>query len=368
LLVAGAVVGRRFTFEHLCQVAELPERAALDALDVLVRARVLREEDEEGWYAFSHDAIHATVYAEAGVARRRVLHRRALAALEQLGAPAADLAEQALAVGLREQGIAYSVAAGGAALEARAVQNAITHYERARACVRAGGPVLATSLAIAQLGQLYLHLARAYELDNDVEQAREVYQALRALAHERCATHVEIAALTHLALLAGRAADRDTMLALLWEARQVAEARGDPDALREIDALYAEVARHLAPVTGPGVAAVATETQVHGERVLALVDAMGRARRDCSGPNPVIRNVRGVAGATQRLPDGIVDLSMYRVGRSPRGERAGRRSDKARGRRRSWSPGHAKPTARLMRRSQQADGMQGMGLSEGPRV
>src|SRR5919201_130891 len=174
LLVAGAVGGTRFTFEHLCQVAELPERAALDALDVLVRAR-----------------------------------------------------------GLREQSVAYSVAAGDAALAARAVQDAITHYERARACVGAGGPVLVTSLAIAQLGQLYLHLGRAYELDNNVEHARMAYQALRTLAHERWATRLEIAALTRLALLAGRAADRDTALALLWEARQVAEASDDRDALME---------------------------------------------------------------------------------------------------------------------------------------
>src|SRR5262249_39572772 len=114
------------------------------------------------------------------------------------------------------------------------------------------------------IGQLYLHLGQAYELDADVEQARAVYQALRALAHERWAPRIEITALSHLVLLAGRTADRDTALALLWEARQVAEQSGDPDALRDIDALDAEVARGLVPVTDLGAAAVAAETHVHG--------------------------------------------------------------------------------------------------------
>ena len=352
LLVAGAVGGTRFTFEHLCEVAELPERAALDALDVLVRARVLREEDEEGWYTFSHDAIQATAYAEAGAARRRVLHRRALAVLERLGTPAADLADQALAAGLREQSVAYSMAAGDAALAARAVQDAITHYERARACVGAGGPVLVTSLAIAQLGQLYLHLGRAYELDNNVEHARMAYQALRTLAHERWATRLEIAALTHLALLAGRAADRDTALALLWEARQVAEASDDRDALMEIDTQHAEVARHLAPVTGRGAATVDKETQVRGE--LALASAMDRARPGTSSLSSEISEVRGEAWAPQRLPDDVVDISTYRVGRGPPGDGAGDRGDDARGRLGSRFSGHSQAAAWPKRQSQQA--------------
>jgi hypothetical protein len=264
LLVAAAVIGTRFTFEHLCQVAELPEGTALDALDVLVRARVLREENQEGWYTFSHDTIQATVYAAAGAARRRIFHRRALAMLAQRGTPAADLADQALAAGLHEQSVLYRVAAGDAALEARAVQDAIAHYERARTYLGDGGPVSMTSLTIGQIGQLYLHLGQAYELDADVEQARAVYQDLRTLAHERWAPRIEITALSHLVLLTGRTADRDTALALLWEARQVAEQSGDPDALRDIDALDADVSRELVPVTNPGAAAVAAETQVHG--------------------------------------------------------------------------------------------------------
>jgi adenylate cyclase len=263
LLVAAAVIGTRFTFENLCQVAEVPERAALDALDVLVRARVLREENQDGWYAFSHDTIQATVYEAAGAARRRMLHRRVLAVLEQRGTSAADLADHALAAGLYEQSVAYRVAAGNAALEARAVQDAIAHYEQARTDIGDNGPMAATSLTIGQIGQLYLHLAQAHELDANVEQARTAYQALRTLAHEHWAPRIEITALSHLALLASRTAERDTALALLWEARQVAEQSGDSDALRDIETLDAEVAHQPVPMTDSG-GAVRTEMPVHG--------------------------------------------------------------------------------------------------------
>jgi hypothetical protein len=188
LLLAGAIVGTRFTFEHLCQVAELPERAALSALDVLVRARVLREEAEEGWYSFSHGAIQATAYAEAGAARRCVLRRRAQAVVERLGTPAADLADRAqAAAGLQ---------------------------------------------------------SRAYELDDEVE----------------------------------------------------------------------------------------------GERGLALLGAIGRAAPDASDLISEVKEARGVAGVTQRLPAGVVHIGAYRVRRGPPVERAGLRSDEARGRIGSWSP------------------------------
>jgi DNA-binding SARP family transcriptional activator len=43
LLAAGSVLGQRFTFSQLCEVASLDENGALLAIDEIVRARVLRE-------------------------------------------------------------------------------------------------------------------------------------------------------------------------------------------------------------------------------------------------------------------------------------------------------------------------------------
>jgi DNA-binding SARP family transcriptional activator len=81
LLMAGATLGSRFTFDHLCGVAGVAEPAALDALDTLLGACLLHEEEETGWYGFCYDALRATVYAQAGAARRGQFHKRAMTVL-----------------------------------------------------------------------------------------------------------------------------------------------------------------------------------------------------------------------------------------------------------------------------------------------
>jgi DNA-binding SARP family transcriptional activator len=76
LLLAGAALGTRFTFEQARHVAELSEQAALEGLDEAVRAHLLRE-DGMGGYAFCYDTLRAVVSAQAGAARRQVFRRRA---------------------------------------------------------------------------------------------------------------------------------------------------------------------------------------------------------------------------------------------------------------------------------------------------
>jgi DNA-binding SARP family transcriptional activator len=294
LLVAGAMLATRFTFDQLWRVAEIPERDALDALDVLVRARVLREEGEEGWYAFTHATVQTLVSAEAGAARRQVAQRRVLAVLEQLGAPATDLADRALAAGLPEQGIAYGVAAGDAALGQRAVREAIAHYERARGQVDAGGPDLLARLSSELLGRLYVHLGQAYQLTGAMAMACATYDALRHLSQERSAAHLEISALAHLAMLRAGDGDRQTALSLLHEALGVAEANGDREALLDIDAQCAEISRRpaaeqLVEVTGREAAAVMDGAWVAGQRLPALAAVVDRAPHAGAGPDAQVK-------------------------------------------------------------------------------
>jgi len=142
LLRAGAVLGRDFDFESLVGVAGLGEAEGLRGLDELIERHLLREEAGGGaeelllysspTYSFSHEKIRQVAYTEGGSARRRVLHRRAFEVLEERGAPPADLARHALAGGLAAPAFSYSVAAGDAAMEVFAVEDAIEHYERAR--------------------------------------------------------------------------------------------------------------------------------------------------------------------------------------------------------------------------------------------
>jgi DNA-binding SARP family transcriptional activator len=82
LLAAGAVLGPDFTFEELCQVAQLAARDGLEALDEALQSLLLRESNHrrEGGggfsYHFADDKIREVVYAGAGDARRRVFYSR----------------------------------------------------------------------------------------------------------------------------------------------------------------------------------------------------------------------------------------------------------------------------------------------------
>src|SRR5215472_308766 len=76
LLTAAAALDEWFTAEAVCHVANVEELAGLRALEGLVRGRVLRERGD-GRYAFYHGFVRASVFTEAGEARRRTYQLRA---------------------------------------------------------------------------------------------------------------------------------------------------------------------------------------------------------------------------------------------------------------------------------------------------
>lgn len=85
LLEAAAVLGRRFDFDTLLEVSHEPESQLLDAVEALVKCRLLREEPEGGVYDFSHYKVREVVYRDIGGARRRLLHQSVAEALERRG-------------------------------------------------------------------------------------------------------------------------------------------------------------------------------------------------------------------------------------------------------------------------------------------
>ena len=115
LLAGGAVLEQQITFGRLCAVSNVDEDMALPALDELISGRLLLEAaqpDVVSTYVFANDMLRDVVYTEAGDARRRLFHRRALEILEGAGASAAVLAHHALAAGLAQAAFHYSLAAG----------------------------------------------------------------------------------------------------------------------------------------------------------------------------------------------------------------------------------------------------------------
>ncbi|MDQ4118097.1 MAG: AAA family ATPase, partial [Actinomycetota bacterium] len=84
VVAVAAVIGREFTDDVLSAAADLDEDALVHGLDELWRRGIVRDRDAGGTYDFGHDRIREVAYASVGPARRRLLHRRVAAALENV--------------------------------------------------------------------------------------------------------------------------------------------------------------------------------------------------------------------------------------------------------------------------------------------
>jgi predicted ATPase len=172
LLAAGAVLDQRITFERLCAISNVTEDLGLPALDELVSGRLLVEEARlsvASGYTFANDMLRDVVYTEAGDARRRLFHRRALEFLEAAGESAAVLAHHAQAAGLAQATFRHSLAAGREALRLSVVSEAIVHFEHARQLVQDSSQPEAA--AERDLRDLYGLLSKAYDLGGQSEKA-----------------------------------------------------------------------------------------------------------------------------------------------------------------------------------------------------
>jgi DNA-binding SARP family transcriptional activator len=257
---AGAVIGDGGDFEALRQVADLSEMEHLSALEGLLQRGLLRERD--GRYAFTHDKIREVAYAEISGPRRRILHRRALAALAEAAAPPATLARHALAGELPADATRHSLAAGDAALRLFAVRTAIAHYEQARLLLGEAS----TGEATDQREHLYLQLGRAYEFVNDWERASATYDALLALGRESQRPARECDALNRLATVRAQGSfDLPGAMGLLAQAQAAAERSGDQLRLAETNWNQAQLTFYAWRLE---------ECLAYGERALALANSL----------------------------------------------------------------------------------------------
>src|SRR5579884_358404 len=279
LLVAGAVLGRHFSFEQACQIAGLSENEGLPALDETLIKRLLHEIGEEATdhfnelyssYFFTHDKIRDVVYTDAVEARRRVFHRRALDVLQAAAAPAAELAHHAFAARLPEQTFTLSVAAGDDAMRLFAVRDAIAHYERARqvAAQWQSQPRLPSGIVADSLRHLYSQLGRAYEFLSEVEPALCVYDEMLAFAQASNMPEMKCAALNRLAtVMIHKTYNLEQAMSLLQQALQVAGESNDTLGLAETEWSLAQLHFYHFDVN----AAIA-----HGKRALELARQLER--------------------------------------------------------------------------------------------
>lgn len=155
LLQAAAVLEPEADFEALRRTAGSGEEATLDALDGLLAAAILAE--EEGRYAFAHPLIGEVLREGLSGARRAVLHRRAAEALEARHAAdrsvvAGSLAAHYAAAGEPKRAADFAALAAERALAMSAPGAAIALYEQALALDPAPARQLALGGALVRQG------------------------------------------------------------------------------------------------------------------------------------------------------------------------------------------------------------------------
>ena len=143
VLAAAAVVGRSFDFDTVREASGRGEEETLTALEDLVSRGLIREErdapSDGPTYDFDHDKLRTLVYEGTGLARRRLLHRRAAAALagrargREAGPLAGQVARHHRLAGQDAEAAEYLRLAGDHARGLYANDDALAHYEEALA-------------------------------------------------------------------------------------------------------------------------------------------------------------------------------------------------------------------------------------------
>lgn len=139
LVAIASVIGREFDFALLQRVAGLGDRDTAEAVEELVRRRVLRGVNEH--LDFTHDRIRETALSQLLPVQRRLLHREIGAAIETLCAQNLEPHYAALALHHREgaawdKALLYLRKAAAQALARSAYQQAAAFLEQALDALR----------------------------------------------------------------------------------------------------------------------------------------------------------------------------------------------------------------------------------------
>ncbi len=176
-LNAASILAQPASLELVEQVAELDRDSAVRGVEELSRSGVLRSEPDG--YRFAHEKMRRVARGHLSGARRRDLHRRALAAGREYGSPAAELARHARGASYPELAFQHDVAAAAHALELSAVRDSIRHFARAWDFMLESDDL---ELELDELERLGFGLARAYEIVGELEAAEEVLAEVRRRA------------------------------------------------------------------------------------------------------------------------------------------------------------------------------------------
>lgn len=185
VLESAAVLGRRFDFDTLLDVTHESEERLLDAVEALVKRRLLREEPEGGVYDFSHDKLREVVYRDIGGARRRLLHRAVAEALERRDEGVAHerdarLAEHYERAHVWPKALEYLVLAGERSQALFAMRDALHWLDRAVALSESHRESVNERQRLALYERRGAARAQAGQTEGAVADIRRVIDAARA--------------------------------------------------------------------------------------------------------------------------------------------------------------------------------------------
>jgi C-terminal peptidase prc len=191
VLRLAAVFGRKFEFDLLRQTTELDEDSLIAALEQAERAQLIGEVSAEGGgrFSFAHALIPTTLVEGLSGLRRRRLHRRVAAVIEERNPHDYEaLAHHYAAAADEEQAILYYGRAGERALAVYANEDAERHYQaaldidpepRARAACLAGlAEAVARQSRPAAAIALFEEAIQLYQSLPDSDQVARLYARL----------------------------------------------------------------------------------------------------------------------------------------------------------------------------------------------
>jgi DNA-binding CsgD family transcriptional regulator len=191
----AAVLGSRASYAALSAVSEMPAAALVEAIDELRRNRVLvdAEAGDGVEYDFTHPTVQATLYAELGKARTRLMHGRIAAALEQMYGASADAHADELAFHFSRAASAES-APKAARYLAGAGRSALARYATRESATYLGAALDLLDRSVAtggdapnddELSALVEDLARAKQRNGEYAAARSLWERALGRARER---------------------------------------------------------------------------------------------------------------------------------------------------------------------------------------
>ena len=235
LTTVAAVIGREFDFPLLCRSAGLEESEAAEALEELVRRRVLHSVGDR--FDFTHDRIREVAYAGLLRERQRALHARVADSIETLYADrlaeqVERLAHHAARGELGEKAVGYLRQAGAKAFANSAHTDALAYFTQALELLEKLAPGAARDREELSL-RLALGPALQVREATPTPEVEQNYARARQLADEVGAPVQQFQARWGIWLVASHRASGGTALELGRDLLALAERLDDPALLLE---------------------------------------------------------------------------------------------------------------------------------------